>query len=136
YAFGIQEAFVDTGAHFGAETGALDGQGEGALYFFTSTYAARAHDALAGFEREVRVAFVFLGIEVVGTIVAVTHFAQAHRAGHVLQFAVAVGGAGQAVQRVIGDVELHHTFADFGDFGILGSDLQAWLNRRGAGGRH
>ena len=47
----------------------------------------------------------------VGALVAVAHVAQADRAGHVLQLAVAVGRAGQAVERVIGDVELHHARA-------------------------
>ena len=46
-----------------------------------------------------------------GAVVAVTHFAQPDRAGHVLQFAIAVGRAGQAVERMLGNVELHHTFA-------------------------
>ena len=44
-------------------------------------------------------------------VIAVAHLAQADRAGHVLQFAVAVGGAGQAVERMVGDVELHHAAA-------------------------
>src|SRR2546429_1565016 len=37
-----------------------------------------------------------LALEMVGAVEAVAHLAQAHRAGHVLQFAVAVGAAGQA----------------------------------------
>ena len=44
----------------------------------------------------------------VGALVAVAHVAQADGARHVLQLAVAVGGAGQAVERMVGDVELHH----------------------------
>ena len=36
-----------------------------------------------------------------------TDLAQADHARHVLQFAVAVGRAGEAVERVVGDVELH-----------------------------
>ncbi len=44
-------------------------------------------------------------------VVAVAHFAQADHAGHVLQLAVAVRGAGEAVERMVGDVELHHVAA-------------------------
>ena len=54
----------------------------------------------------------FACLEVVLAVVAVAHVAQADGAGHVLQLAVAVGGAGQAVERMVGDVELHHALAD------------------------
>ena len=54
----------------------------------------------------------FSGLEVVLAVVAVAHLAQADRAGHVLQLAIAVGGAGQAVERMVGDVELHHVAAE------------------------
>src|SRR3546814_3141572 len=40
-------------------------------------------------------------------LVAVADVAQADGAGHVLQFAVAIGGTGQAVERMVGDVEFH-----------------------------
>ena len=63
------------------------------------------------------------------------HLAQAHRAGHVLQFAIAIGGAGQAVQRVVADVKLHHALADTGDIVGLGMDDHAFGHRRRAGGR-
>ena len=55
---------------------------------------------------------VVLGEDVVVALIAVAHLAQADGAGHVLQFAVAIGGAGQAVERMVGDVELHHALAD------------------------
>ncbi len=50
-------------------------------------------------------------VEVVLARVAVAHVAQADRAGHVLQLAVAVGGAREAVERVVGDVQLHDAAA-------------------------
>ena len=53
----------------------------------------------------------FVQAEVVVARVAVAHVAQADRAGHVLQLAVAVGGAGEAVERVVADVQLHHAAA-------------------------
>ena len=75
---------------------------------------------LLGIEGEIRVARVLRRIEVVRALVAVAHLAQAHDAGHVLQFAMAVGGAGQAVERVIGDIQLHHAAAHVGDLLVLG----------------
>ena len=68
-------------------------------------------------------------------VVAVAHLAQADRAGHVLQFAIAVGGAGQAVERMIGDVELHHAAAELGKALVLRRHHHAARDRRGAGGR-
>src|SRR5712675_2316741 len=50
--------------------------------------------------------------DMAGAGVAVAHVAQADGTRHVLQLAVAVGGAGQAIQRMVGDVELHHALAD------------------------
>src|SRR6478672_813085 len=67
----------------------------------TSSHArtARADDALGRIEGEVRVRFVFGRAQVVRTFVAIAHLAQAYDAGHLLQLAVAVCGAGQAVER-------------------------------------
>ena len=63
-------------------------------------------------EGEVRVATrPSCACEVVGALVAVAHVAQPDGAGHVLQLAVAVGRAGEAIQRMVGDVELHHAAA-------------------------
>ena len=59
-------------------------------------------------------------VEVIRALVAVAHFAQADDAGHVLQLAVAVGGAGEAVERMIGDVQLHHAAAHVGELLVLG----------------
>ena len=65
-------------------------------------------------------------------LIAVAHLAQADGAGHVLQLAVAVGGAGEAVQRMVGDVELHHALADAGETVVLRRDLDAGRDGRGA----
>ena len=66
---------------------------------------------------------------------AVAHVAQAGHARHVLQLAVAIGAAGQAVQGVVGDVELHHPFAQVLQFGGLGAHDHARFGRRGARSR-
>src|SRR5690606_38172632 len=57
------------------------------------------------------IALVLLRVEVIRAVVTVTHLAQADRARHVLQLAVAIRRARQAIERVIGDVELHHVAA-------------------------
>ncbi len=122
------------GRDHGGEAAAVDGQREGALHFLAGAHAARADDALRRIEGEVRVGFVLLGLQMVGAVIAVAHFAQADRARHVLQLAIAVGGAGQAVERMIGDVELHHAAAQLGEARRLGLHLHAGFDRRGAGG--
>ena len=124
------------GADLGIKAAAIDGQGEGALDFAAGPHTAAAHDAFAGIKGEVGVGLVFLGGQMVLALKPVAHFAQSHGAGHVLQFAVAVGRTGQAVQRVIRDVQLHHVASQLGDVAILGGDLHAVLDRGGAAGGH
>jgi hypothetical protein len=63
----------------------------------------------------------------------VPHIAQAHGPGHVLQLAIAVGRTGQAIQRVVGDVKLHHPAPQLLQLAGLGVDLHAGGHRRGAG---
>src|SRR5205085_2895562 len=63
-ALGLHEQHV-AGGDFRLEATTLNGEGEGALYLFTGAHAARANDALGRVEREVRVAFVFLLVQVV-----------------------------------------------------------------------
>ena len=91
------------------EAAALDRQREGALHLVAGAHAARADDALGRVEGEIGVAVVLRHERgfaspssprprVVGAR-RVAHLAQADGAGHVLQLAVAVGRAGQAVER-------------------------------------
>ena len=101
--------FAGGDARFEAAPG--DRQRERALRFLAGAHAAIADDALRRIVGEVRIRFVLLVLQMVRAVEAVAHFAQAGDARHVLQFAVAVGGAGQAVERVIGDVQLHHVAA-------------------------
>ncbi len=54
-----------------------------------------------------------LGKHMVLAIVAVSHIAQTNSASHILQFAIAVGSARQAIERMVGDVEFHDAFAEF-----------------------
>src|SRR4029077_6265591 len=103
-------------------------------------------DALGGIIGEVGIGFVLrhpvvvaaaiglviegLGEHVVLALIAITNIAQANRGGHVLQFAVAIGGAGQTIQRMVGDVQLHHTLANLFQPVGLGVDHEAVHGRR------
>ena len=100
----IHERLVLARRNLGVESAALDGQRKGTLLFVTRAYAARADDALAGIEREVRIARVLAQAQVILAFVAIAHFTQTNGTGHVLQLAVTVGRAGEAVERMVGDV--------------------------------
>ena len=65
---------------------------------------------------------------------AITHVAQADSTGHILQFAVAIGRAGEAIERVVGDVQLHDVAPQLREGGRLRADRHAFLDRRRAGG--
>ena len=112
-----------------------DGQRERALHFLAGAHAARADDALRGFEGEIGIGGVGRRLQVVGAVIAVAHVAQADDARLRLQFAIAVGAAGQAIERMVGDVELHHAAPQFGEPRRLRVHDHAALGRRGAGGR-
>ena len=136
HAFGTEETIGGTGHHGRLEAAAADGEGESALDLHAGPDTTAADDALGRVEAEVGVRFIFRGgvggIEMVVAGQPVTDFAQADDAGHVLQFAVAVARAGQAVQRMVGDVKLHDPLAQLGQAGRLGADLHAFLDRRRA----
>ena len=71
----------------------------------------------------------------ISTLEAIADFAQAYGTCNVLQFAVAIRRAGQAVERVVGDIKLHDVAPHFGEPRRLRPDLHAVLDRRRAGGR-
>ncbi len=125
HAFAGQERLVHAGGDLGREAAALDGQREGALHFLAGPHAARANDALRRIEVEIRIGPVDRRRQMVFALVAVTDVAQPNLAGRGLQFAIAVGGAGQAVQRMVGDVQLHHPAPQFPQFVADGVDLHA-----------
>ena len=121
------------------ETASADRQRKRALRFLAGAHAAIADNALAGVVVEIRVGGIDLGpgfaLEVVGSIHAIAHLAQANHSGHVLQLAVAVGRTGQAIERMVGDIELHHALAQLLQLRTLGAHLHARFGRRGAGRR-
>src|SRR5450830_832285 len=139
HALGLHERLPLARRDARLEAPALDGQRKRALGLLAGAHAAVADDALAGVVAEIRVGVVHHGLavatEVVGAVQAVAHLAQTGHAGHVLQLAVAIGRAGQAVQRVVGDVQLHHALAQLLQARALGVHLHAGLGRCGARGR-
>ena len=64
----------------------------------------------------------------------IAHLAQANGTGDILQFAVAVGRAGEAIEGVIRNVEFHHPAPHLGDLLRLRVHHHALLNRLRAGG--
>ncbi|MDT4826606.1 hypothetical protein FQZ97_599210 [compost metagenome] len=135
HAFAVQERLVLPWRYARVEALAGDRQRERALRFLAGAHAPVADDALRRVVAEVRVGLVFFALQVVGAAVAVAYVAQAHHARHVLQFAIAVGRTGQAVQRMVGDVELHHAAPQIMQLRRLGVDDHAVFSRRRARGR-
>ena len=62
----------------------------------------------------------------------ITHIAQANGAGLILQFAIPICGARQTIERMVGNIQLHHAFAQFGQLRGLRVDNHARFNGRGA----
>ena len=131
HAFGIQE-IGHPRRYFGFKAASRNGQRERALGFFAGTYATRANDALARVKAKIGIGFVFNGLEVIFAIVTVAHFTQTHCTGHVLQFAIAIGGACQTIQGVIGNIQFHGATTNIGQLGRLRVHFDAVRNRRRA----
>ena len=125
------------------EAAARDRQRERALHLLAGAHAAVADDALARVVGEVRVGFVLGMRQMVAAgdaghravADAIAHVAHTDHAGLGLQLAVAVGGAGQTVERMVAEVELHHALAQLLQPRALGAHRHAGLGRRGARGR-
>jgi len=143
HAFAVHEGLLLARRHARRESAACNRQRERALHLLAGAHAAVADDAFGRVVREVGVGLILLRAGVVrpGDAVhalacdAVAHVAQARHTGHVLQLAIAVGAAGQAVQRVVADVELHHALAQLLQPRRLRVHHHAGLDRRGARGR-
>ena len=83
---------------------------------------------------EIGVAGVDVTRQVIRAVETVADLAQPDGAGHVLQFAVAVRGTGQAVERVVGNVKLHDVASQPTEGLGLRAYLHAVFDRRRAGG--
>ena len=134
-AFGTQEVVAgQPGRDLGGKTAPVDRQGERALDLVAGSHAARTDDAFGRVELEIGVGAVLVLFEMIGALITVAHIAKTHCARLVLQLAIAVCSAGEAVERVIGDIEFHHALADALEPVGLGVHNHAGLDRRGAGG--
>src|SRR5690606_34724527 len=126
HAFGGEEVVARlAGADLRSEAAPVHGQRERALDLVAGAHAARADDALRRIEIEVGIGVVGGRREVVLALVPVAHVAQADVGGLFLQLAIVVGRAGQAVERVVGDVQLHHALAQLLEPRGLRLDLHA-----------
>ena len=65
--------------------------------------------------------------------IAIAHISQANGPGHILQFAIAIGGTGEAIERMVRDIKFHDTTAEIAEAIRLGFHFDARGNRRGAG---
>ena len=131
HAFRIQK-IGGTRGDLGLETPSINRKSEGALNLFTRTHATRTDDALGRIETEIGVRRVLGAHEVVLAFGAIAHFAQTDDAGHVLKLAVPVGGTGEAIERMVADVQLHRVATQFGEFIGLRGYFHARLRRRSA----
>ena len=117
------------------EAAPVDRQREGALHFLAGANAAVAHDAFRRIEAEIGVGFVLFVGKMVGAVITVAHITQPDVARLRLQFAIAIGGTGEAIERMVGDIKLHHAFAERLQPLGLGVDNHARCDRRRAGSR-
>ena len=116
------------------KTAPIDREGKGSLDFLAGSNATVADDAFRRIVAEIGVRLVLLVGEVVSARVAVAHVAQPNVARLRLQLAIAIDGAGEAIERMIGNIKLHYTLAQcFQAFG-LGMDHHARRDRGGARG--
>ena len=135
-AFGRRERTVLSRRNHRRKSAPVNRQREGALHFLARADASRAHDAFRRIESEIRIRLILLRVQMIGAVaVAIAHFAQADRARHVLQLAIAVGGTGQAVERMIGNVQLHHAAPQSRERGTLGAHFHPGANGSGARSR-
>ena len=132
HAFRIHEGLALAGRDHGRKSAPVDGQRKSTLGFLAGTHTARADDAFAGIELEIRIRGIDLGLQMIRAFVAVTHLAQAHHAGHVLQFAITVGRTSQTVQRMVRDVQLHHVAPQVRKFRRLREYFHARCHKRRA----
>ena len=135
YAFAVEEHLALRRRNPAVKAAPGNRQRKGALNFITGAHAARTGDAFRCIEGKIRVRIILGEFEMVLAGITIAHIAQAHRAGHILQFAITIGRAGQAIERMVGDIQLHHALAQLLQPFGLGVDDHAGGNRRRARSR-
>ena len=133
YAFRLEERLRLPCRHPAAEPAPVNRQREGALHFLAGANAAVADDAFRRIVAKIRVGFVLRVGEVIVALIAVADVAKPDVSGLRLQFAIAIGGAGEAIERMVGDIKLHHALAQRLETIGLGLDDHARQDRRRAG---
>src|SRR4029077_704763 len=128
----FHELLVHAGGNDRVEAATGHGQRESALHLFAGAHAARADDALGWIEGEIGIGVVDAGIAVAGAVKTVTYFFQADRLRGLEQFDVWVFGAIERIHRMIGDIELHDSFAQAIEPVALGPHYHAFGHRRRA----
>ena len=132
-AFGRQE--IDAArSNLRVKSAAENGQRERALHLLAGAHAARADDAFRGFKGEIGIGRVGRRLQMVRAVISVADVAQADIPGLGLQLAVVVGAASEAIQRMVGNVELHDASAQALQARRLGADDHPRFRRRRAGG--
>src|SRR6516164_547048 len=134
HAFRLQKRLAHAGRHDGVEAAAGNRQRESALHLLAGANAARADDAFRRIVDEIRIGIVDARIRMADAIEAITDFLEADFLRGVEQIDVAVLAAVKRVDRMVGDVELHHTLADAVEPLSPSVHYEAGRNRRGAGG--
>ncbi len=117
------------------EAAAGDGERERALNFLASPHAARADDAFGRIEAEIRIRIVNAGIAVALAVKTVAHLRETHVLGGVEEIDVGVFAAVERIDGVIGDVKLHHAFAQPIEAFALRMHHNSFGDRRRARGR-
>ena len=132
HAFGRKKV-VDRkpGRYFRPEPAAFDGESKRPLHFVAGAHAARTDNALGRIKVEIGVGRV-LRLPQMVIALAISYIAQADSARLILQLAIAVRSARQAVERVIGNIEFHHALAQLGKVRRLRADDHVVGNGRGA----
>ena len=76
---------------------------------------------------------IFLTFEMVFTAIPIAHFANAYACRHILQLAIAIHFASEAIQWMIRQNQLNDILAQRLDRFRLRENMHAWCNRRMAG---
>ena len=134
-AVGLYEVGFRSDADARVKTAPRDGQCKGTLSFLASPNTARANNALRGIKGEVGTAFIFLQLSVILSSKAVTHVSEADLARGRLQLTITICRTGQAIQRMVTDVQFHYATTDFCQLIALSGHRHTRLDGGGAGRR-
>ena len=107
------------------EAAALDRQRKRALHFIAGAHAARTDDAQVRIEIEIGIAGVLRDAALACAAVRIARTLDAEFGSGVLQFAVTIGRAFVAIERMIGDIEFDHAAPQFLQPLRLGADFHA-----------